>query len=150
MDDKDALRAERGRRFSAWLRSIAVDPLTGESLNQTDIGRLIGVRPSIVSVWLNDCYDESEGRVKLPGEENIDKLAAKLKADPNKGRAAAGRPLKDSALPEDDSELQHVILPSGMEIWLKPLPGQEREVNQQFKVALDSIYDAMPKLDKGT
>src|SRR5690349_1432375 len=92
----DAIRAERGRKFGAWLRRIAVNPVTGESLNATDLARLIGVQVSLTRVWLNDCYYEEEDRIKLPGEENIDLLALKLKADANEGRAAAGRPLKNT------------------------------------------------------
>lgn len=76
------LQIYRGRLVGEWFRS-AIEThrrRTGLPVTNADAARLVGVAPSLMGVYLNDCYDNSAARIKLPGDDVLERASEKLSA----------------------------------------------------------------------
>lgn len=82
------LDRERGKRVAAWIRSGMMPPHQTVEINNSELAKLLSMWPSAVGVFLNDCFDKTENRMKFPKPETIQKIAEKLDIDEQEGVAA--------------------------------------------------------------
>ncbi len=79
---------ERGRRVTAWIRAGITPPAMPFELKNADIARMTKISPSTVQYLMNDCYEPTEDRMKLPTDETLEKLANGLKLSLTEGMKA--------------------------------------------------------------
>lgn len=108
------LERERGRRVATWIRLGISPPKTPIDLNNADVARLTGLSQSAVGYYLNDCYDNSEDRIRLPTDETLRKLADGLHLNYDEGIAAR------YWLPETKPKEESTLLSPGLLVRLSP------------------------------
>lgn len=60
---------------------------TGLKVTNKDVADFAGVKPSLIGVYVADCFDDSAGRHKLPSDQTLARIAERLGADYNDARA---------------------------------------------------------------